>query len=69
MGTENSPPLFCPLVALMTPTATKGRRCLREKCAWWDGLNERCIIASIYDQLFQMTEWLSEINRDMPKDR
>jgi len=69
MGTENSPPLFCPLVALMTPTATKGRRCLRERCAWWDGGNEQCAIKTIADQLaFIMCE-LYNMRVEMPKDR
>ncbi len=41
---------YCPMRFLFG----KINLCIEEKCAWWDGLNERCSILSINANTFNL---------------
>jgi hypothetical protein len=48
---EQMEPKYCPIMSMMMGGSGGASPCLRQECAWWDGINERCIIKTIASEL------------------
>ncbi len=56
---------FCPLMPFSTMTRT--RACMREKCAWWNIIWQKCSVAVIAAALSAVMEELGKMHLEMSK--
>ena len=40
--------------------------CLKEECAWWDEIDERCVLVTLVDKIADMRDDLIQIRDKMP---
>jgi hypothetical protein len=48
---KESDSYYCPFRLSNSGIPRESCYCLKEKCAWWDEVNKKCVVFSLYEKM------------------